>query len=113
MFVTELTKLTEYCQFGDTPSDMPWDWLVCRISDQKLQRHLLAEPSLPLKKHLLGSGIRDHQPTKAPRNWRRLQACISCNLTSTHKEHQQGLNNRAERPTAVVEQITALPIQKE
>ena len=45
-FVAELRKLTEYCQFGDTLSDMLRDRLVCGINDQKLQRRLLAEPTL-------------------------------------------------------------------
>ena len=49
-FVAELRKLSEYCQFGDTLSDMLRDRLVCVINDQKLQRRLLAEPTLTYDK---------------------------------------------------------------
>ena len=49
-FVAELRKLSEYCQFGDTLTDMLRDRLVCGINDQKLQRRLLAEPTLTYDK---------------------------------------------------------------
>ena len=45
-YVAELRKLSEYCQFGDTLSDMLRDLLVCVINDQKLQRRLLTEAAL-------------------------------------------------------------------
>ena len=49
-FVAELRKLSEYCQFGDTLSDMLRDRLVCGINDQKTQRRLLAEATLTYEK---------------------------------------------------------------
>ena len=45
-YVAELRKLSEYCQFGDTLSDMLRDRLVCGINDRKLQRRLLSEAAL-------------------------------------------------------------------
>ena len=45
-----LRKLSEHCNFGETLPEMLRDRLVCGISDEKIQRRLLAEPSLTLKK---------------------------------------------------------------
>ena len=52
MFVAELRRLTEHCQFGQTLDDMLRDRLVCGITDGRVQRWLLAEPELTLKKAL-------------------------------------------------------------
>ena len=49
-YVAELRKLTEHCNFGETLSEMLRDRLVCGINDKKIQRRLLAERELTLKK---------------------------------------------------------------
>ena len=49
-YIAELRKLSEYCAFGDTLNDMLRDRLVCGINDQRLQRRLLAEPTLTFEK---------------------------------------------------------------
>ena len=49
-FVAELRKLSEHCQFEASLNDMLRDRLVCGLRDMKLQRRLLAEPSLTFKK---------------------------------------------------------------
>ena len=51
-FVTKLRRLTEHCQFGQMLDDMLRDRLVCGIADGRVQRWLLAEPELTLKKAL-------------------------------------------------------------
>ena len=45
-FVSELRCLSQFCGFGDTLEDMLKDHLVCGISDNSLQKRLLAEPDL-------------------------------------------------------------------
>ena len=49
-YVAELRKLTEHCNFGDTLPEMLRDRLVCGINNKKIQRRLLAERELTLKK---------------------------------------------------------------
>ena len=49
-FITQLRKLSEYCEFGDTLQDMLRDRLVCGCRDQRLQCKLLAEPDLTFDK---------------------------------------------------------------
>ncbi|KAL9985219.1 hypothetical protein ACROYT_G007595, partial [Oculina patagonica] len=49
-YVAELRKLTEHCNFGETLPEMLRDRLVCGINDKKIQRRLLAERELTLKK---------------------------------------------------------------
>lgn len=49
-FVAELRQLSEHCQYGDTLEDMLCDRLVCGVHDDRIQRRLLAEPSLDFAK---------------------------------------------------------------
>lgn len=49
-FVAELRHLTEHCNFGAAIEVMIRDRLVCGIMDDKIQRRLLAEKDLTLKK---------------------------------------------------------------
>jgi len=49
-YVAELHKLTEHCNFGETLPEMLRDRLVCGINNKKIQRRLLAERELTLKK---------------------------------------------------------------
>ena len=49
-FVAELRRLSEHCGFGDTLPDVLRDRLVCGIDDGRIQRRLLSEPDLALKK---------------------------------------------------------------
>ena len=49
-YVAELRKLTEHCNFGETLPEMLRDRLVCGINNKKIQRRLLAERELTLKK---------------------------------------------------------------
>ena len=50
--VTELQRLTEHCQFGQTLDDMLRDQLVCGIADGRVQCRLPTEADLTLKKAL-------------------------------------------------------------
>lgn len=52
MFLAELRQLTEYCEFGATLDEMLRDRLVCGVQDIRIQRRLLAEPKLTLKRAL-------------------------------------------------------------
>ena len=52
MFVTELRRLSEYCEFAATLYEMLRDSLVCRVRDSRIQRCLLAEPKLSFKRAL-------------------------------------------------------------
>ena len=45
-FVTELRRLSEFCNFGDTLEAMIRDCIVCGINDDAMQKRLLAEPTL-------------------------------------------------------------------
>ena len=49
-FITELKRLTEYCEFGDRLDEMMRDRLVCGINEERWQKRLLAEPNLTYKK---------------------------------------------------------------
>ena len=49
-YVAELRKLTEHCNFGETLPEMLRDRLVCGINNKKIQRRLLVERDLTLKK---------------------------------------------------------------
>ena len=50
MYVAVLLKLSEHCNYGETLPEMLRDRLVCGINNEKIQRRLLAEPDLTLKK---------------------------------------------------------------
>ncbi|KAL9978544.1 hypothetical protein ACROYT_G016071 [Oculina patagonica] len=52
MFLAELRHLTEHCEFGATLDEMLRDRLVCGVDDIRIQRRLLAEPKLTLKRAL-------------------------------------------------------------
>ena len=52
MYLSELRALAQWCKFGDTLDDMLHDCLVCRVNEETIQRHLLAELGLTLKKAL-------------------------------------------------------------
>ena len=49
-FVAGLKRVSEHCQFGTTLEDMLRDRLVCGISDDRIQRRLLAERELTFEK---------------------------------------------------------------
>jgi transposase InsO family protein len=51
-FVSELRKLAENCQFGETLEDMLRDRLVCGINDDSVQRRLFIEKDLNFAKAL-------------------------------------------------------------
>ena len=51
-FLAELRRLSEHCEFGSTLDEMLRDRLVCGTCDSKIQRRLLAEPKLKLKRTL-------------------------------------------------------------
>ena len=53
MFVAELRKLTEYCEYRDSLKDMLRDRLVCDINHERTQQRLLSKGStLALEKAL-------------------------------------------------------------
>ena len=49
-FVAGLRRLSEHCQFRTTLKDMLRDRLVCGISDDRIQRRMLAERELSFEK---------------------------------------------------------------
>ena len=49
-FVAGLRRLSEHCQFGATLEDMLRDRLVCGISDDRIQRRLLAKREFSFEK---------------------------------------------------------------
>ena len=54
MFLAELRHLSEHCEFGIMLSEKLRDRLVCGVRDTRIQRRLLAEPKLTLKRaHVL------------------------------------------------------------
>ena len=52
MVLAELRHLSEHCEFGITLDEMLRDRLVCGVRDIRIQRRLLAEPKLTLKRAL-------------------------------------------------------------
>lgn len=48
--MASLRKLSEHCNCGETLPEILRDRLVCGINNEKIQRRLLAEPDLTLKK---------------------------------------------------------------
>ena len=51
-FVSELRRLSEDCYFGEFLDEMLRDRLACGVAKSAIQRRLLAEPDLTLKKGL-------------------------------------------------------------
>ena len=49
-YLSELRALLEFCDFGPSLDDMLRDRLVCGVGDQTIQRKLLAEEGLTLKR---------------------------------------------------------------
>ena len=49
-FIARLRSLSEHCTFGDSLEDMIHDRLVCGISEETIQKRLLAESKLTYKK---------------------------------------------------------------
>ena len=45
-FVAELRSIAKHCNFGNTLNDLLRDRLVCGVSDDSIQRHLLSEKVL-------------------------------------------------------------------
>ena len=52
MYLAELKRLSENCEFGTNLNELLRDRVVCGTSDTKIQRRLLAEPKLTLKRAL-------------------------------------------------------------
>ena len=50
LYVAELRRLAEHCNYGDSLNEMLRDRLVCGVNDNRLQRRLLAEANLTFKK---------------------------------------------------------------
>lgn len=51
-FMAELRALSEHCEFGSSLDEMLRDRLVCGVNEDHIQRRLLAEPILDLKRAL-------------------------------------------------------------
>ena len=51
-YVSELRGLAQFCNFGESLDTMLRDRLVCGINDEAIQRRLLMEATLTLKKAL-------------------------------------------------------------
>ena len=52
MYVSELRKLSEFCEYGETLEDMLCDRLVCGLAERQVQQCLLVEGDLTLEKAL-------------------------------------------------------------
>ena len=52
VFVAELRKIAQYCDYGDVLSDMLRDHVVCGLANKAVQRRLLQEPTLTFEKAL-------------------------------------------------------------
>ena len=52
VFVAELRKIAQYCDYGDVLSDMLRDRVVCGLANKAVQRRLLQEPTLTFEKAL-------------------------------------------------------------
>ena len=76
-FVAELQQLSEFCELGETLSDMLRDRLVCGIGDTQIQRRLLAEPELTLSQAM----------ELADRDTKDLQVARTVNPAQIHKLH--------------------------
>ena len=50
MYVAELRRIAEYCDYGAVLSDMLRDRLVCGVRDKSIQRRLLQTPDLTFNK---------------------------------------------------------------
>ena len=50
MYVAELRRLAEHCNYRDSLNDMLRVRLVCGVNDQRVQRRLLAEADLTFQK---------------------------------------------------------------
>ena len=48
--MAELRALSEHCEFGSSLDEMLRDRLVCGVNEDGVQRRLLAEPTLDLKR---------------------------------------------------------------
>ena len=49
-FVSDLQRLSEYCEFGESLAAMLCDRLICGINNDRMQRCLLAESKLSFEK---------------------------------------------------------------
>ena len=49
-FVTDLRRLSEYCEFGESLAAMLCERLICGINNDRMQHCLLAESKLSFKK---------------------------------------------------------------
>ena len=84
-YVAELRRLSQHCEFGASLDDMLRDRLVCGISDNRIQRRLLAEADLAFKKALeLAQAMES-----ADRNTQDLQKATAQSV-AVHAVHKQG-----------------------
>ena len=51
-FISEIRSLAEFCNYGPNLEEILRDRIVCGISNDTIQRRLLAEPGLTFKKAL-------------------------------------------------------------
>ena len=63
-FVAGLKRVSEHCQFGTTLEDMLRDRLVCGISNDRIQRRLLAKRELAFEKEVEIATARDEMASK-------------------------------------------------
>ena len=70
-FIVELRRLTEFCDFGPSLSEMLRDRVVCGIGDPRIQKRLLAESDLTFDKAVELAVAQE----SAEQN-----ACLSCDL---------------------------------
>ena len=102
-YVAALRKVAEFCNYGDSLSEMLRDRLVCGITDTSVQKRLLAEKDLTLDKavslaqsvEIAEKGTKDlHLPTEDSLELHKLTQGVSSGSESKSREakHKKGPN---------------------
>ena len=94
-YVAALHKAAEFCNYGDSLSEMLRDRLVCGITDTSVQKRLLAEKDLTLDKafslaqsvEIAEKGAKDlHLPTEDSSELHKLTQGVSSGSESKSRE---------------------------
>ena len=80
-FIAELRRLTEFCDFGPSLSEMLRDRVVCGIGDPRIQKRLLAESDLTFDKAVELAVAQE----SAEQNAAQLQKPLLTTTTQVHK----------------------------
>ena len=94
-YVSELRKLSEYCEYGETLEDMLCDRLVCGLAERRVQQRLLAEGDLTFDKALKIAQAME----LAERDARDLQQAGAHSRAGVHRLAQTPVASRQEKST--------------